>query len=112
MLVRSPFDFQVKLAAVHPEGDIRVTVNGKPFAKDFGMAAQQVAEEADKTGPETRVNALGVHADRTPPSQHDPRVEPMAEALRRTTGKSIGVVSTAGIEDATPAAVVAHAARR
>nr|WP_272212757.1 alkaline phosphatase [Marinicella sp. W31]MDC2878672.1 alkaline phosphatase [Marinicella sp. W31] len=60
------------------------------------------------TGHKTRVNALGVYADRTPNSQDDPKVETIAEALRRQTGKSIGVVSTAEIEDATPAAVVAH----
>ncbi|WP_174803047.1 alkaline phosphatase [Martelella limonii] len=60
------------------------------------------------TGHKTRVNALGVYADRTPDSLDDPKVETIAEALRRQTGKAIGVVSTAEIEDATPAAVVAH----
>jgi alkaline phosphatase len=64
------------------------------------------------TGHKTRVNALGVYADRTPASQDDPRVETIAEALRRTTGKSIGIVSTAELEDATPAAVVAHTRKR
>jgi alkaline phosphatase len=60
------------------------------------------------TGHKTAVNALGVYADRTKNSLDDPKVETIAEALRRTTKKSIGVVSTAEIEDATPAAVVAH----
>lgn len=60
------------------------------------------------TGHKTAVNALGVYADRTKSSLDDPRVETIAEALRRTTKKSIGVISTAEIEDATPAAVVAH----
>ncbi|WP_319517748.1 alkaline phosphatase [uncultured Martelella sp.] len=64
------------------------------------------------TGHKTRVNALGVYADRTPDSQDDPKVETIAEALRRQTGKAIGVVSTAEIEDATPAATVAHTRRR
>ena len=64
------------------------------------------------TGHKSRVNALGVYADRTPASQDDPKVETIAEALRRTTGKSIGIVSTAEIEDATPAAVVAHTRKR
>jgi alkaline phosphatase len=64
------------------------------------------------TGNKTAVNALGVYADRTPSSLDDPRVETIAEALRRTTGKSIGVVSTAEIEDATPAAVVSHTRKR
>jgi alkaline phosphatase len=60
------------------------------------------------TGHKTAVNALGVYADRTKSSFDDPRVETLAEALRRTTRKSIGVVSNAEIQDATPAAVFAH----
>lgn len=64
------------------------------------------------TGHKTVVNAMGVYADRTPPSQDDPRVETIAEALRRTTHKAIGIVSTAELEDATPAAVVSHTRRR
>ncbi|GEO83522.1 MULTISPECIES: alkaline phosphatase [Alphaproteobacteria] len=64
------------------------------------------------TGHKTAINALGVYADRTPPTQDDPKVETIAEALRRQTKKSIGVVSTAEIEDATPAAVVAHTRKR
>lgn len=64
------------------------------------------------TGHKTSVNALGVYADRTPATRDDPHVETIAEALRRQTKKSIGVVSTSEIEDATPAAVVAHTRRR
>ncbi|WP_027486726.1 alkaline phosphatase [Allorhizobium undicola] len=60
------------------------------------------------TGHKTAVNALGVYADRTPNPLDDPKVETIAEALRRTTKKSIGIVSGAELEDATPAAVVAH----
>jgi alkaline phosphatase len=60
------------------------------------------------TGHKTAVNAIGVYADRTKDSLDDPRVENIAEALRRTTGKSIGIVTNTEIEDATPAAVVAH----
>ncbi len=64
------------------------------------------------TGHKTAVNALGVYADRTPGSLDDPRVETIAEALRRTGGKSVGIVTTAEVEDATPAAVVSHTRRR
>lgn len=64
------------------------------------------------TGHKSRVNALGVYADRTPATQDDPKVETVAEALRRQTKKSIGIVSTAEIEDATPAAVVSHTRAR
>lgn len=64
------------------------------------------------TGHKSRVNALGVYADRTPASLDDPKVETIAEALRRTTKKSIGIVSTSEIQDATPAAVVSHTRKR
>lgn len=64
------------------------------------------------TGHKSSVNALGVYADRTKASQDDPRQETIAELLRRKTGKAIGVVSDAEIEDATPASVVSHTRRR
>ncbi|CAM3298613.1 alkaline phosphatase [Paracoccus aminovorans] len=226
ILAGSPFDFKVELDGTHAEGDIAVTVNGKPYAEVFGKPAAFVAEEkgdedkvlgsalilrdlalaepgsysvevkagdetksvtwevyatgavpkaknvifligdglsvahrtsarimsrgmadgkangrlamddldhmafigtssthsiatdsantasAYMTGHKSRVNALGVYADRTPDSLDDPRVETIAEALRRTTNKSIGIVSTAELEDATPAAVVSHTRKR
>lgn len=226
ILVNSPFDFKIELDEVHPEGDVAVTVNGKPYAEIFGKPAEFVAEEkgdddaalgsalilrdlalaepgrytvevkageesksvtwevystaetpkaknvifilgdglsvahrtaarimskgmtegkangrlamddldhmafigtssthsiatdsantmsAYMTGHKSRVNALGVYADRTPDSLDDPRVETIAEALRRTTNKAIGVVSTSELQDATPAAVVAHTRKR
>ena len=64
------------------------------------------------TGHKSSVNALGVYADGTPDSLDDPRQETIAELLRRSTGKSIGVVTDAEIEDATPASVVGHTRRR
>ncbi|WP_113133393.1 alkaline phosphatase [Rhizobiales bacterium] len=64
------------------------------------------------TGHKSRVNALGVYADRTRASLDDPKIETIAEALRRTTKKSVGIVTTAEVEDATPAAVVSHTRKR
>jgi alkaline phosphatase len=64
------------------------------------------------TGHKTAVNAIGVYADRTPDSFDDPKVENIAEAIRRQTKKSIGIISTAELQDATPAAVVAHTRKR
>lgn len=64
------------------------------------------------TGHKSRVNALGVYADRTPDSFDDPKVETIAEALRRTGNKAIGVVTNSELQDATPAAVVAHTRKR
>ncbi|KAA0968479.1 alkaline phosphatase [Aureimonas fodinaquatilis] len=64
------------------------------------------------TGHKSAVNALGVYADRTPDSLDDPKVETLAEALRRQTNKAIGVVTTSELQDATPAAVAAHTRKR
>lgn len=64
------------------------------------------------TGHKTAINALGVYADRTPDSMDDPRVENIAEVLRRKTKKSIGIVTTSELQDATPAAVASHTRRR
>lgn len=60
------------------------------------------------TGHKTAVNAMGIYADRTPNTLDDPRVETLGEALRRTGKKSLGIVTTAEVEDATPAALAAH----
>lgn len=64
------------------------------------------------TGHKSSINAIGVYADRTEDPFDDPKQENIAELLRRTTGKSFGIVSDAELEDATPAAVVAHTRRR
>jgi len=67
---------------------------------------------AYNTGHKSAVNGLGIYPDNTEDSLDDPKVETMAEMLKRTRGMSIGVVSTSEIEDATPAAVVSHTRRR
>ncbi len=64
------------------------------------------------TGHKSSINAIGVYADRTEDPFDDPKQENIAELLRRTTGKSIGIVSDAELEDATPASIVAHTRRR
>lgn len=64
------------------------------------------------TGHKTAVNALGVYVDRTKDTLDDPKVETIGEAVRRLTKKSVGIVTTAEVEDATPAAVVAHTRAR
>lgn len=64
------------------------------------------------TGHKAPVNALGVYGDRTPSSLDDPKVETMGEALRRQTKKSIGIVTTSELQDATPAAIVSHTRKR
>ncbi|MFJ9696137.1 alkaline phosphatase [Kitasatospora sp. NPDC101183] len=64
------------------------------------------------TGHKTSVNAMGVYESNEPDPNKHPRVETMAELLKRAAGMAIGVVTTAEIQDATPAAVWAHTRRR
>lgn len=60
------------------------------------------------TGHKSTVNALGVYADSSKNPFDDPKVETIAEMFRRLTGGGVGIVSTAFIADATPAALTAH----
>lgn len=64
------------------------------------------------TGHKSSVNAMGVYEANDPDPSVHPRVENLAEMLKRSRDMSIGVVSTAEIQDATPAAVWAHTRRR
>lgn len=64
------------------------------------------------TGHKSAVNALGVYADRTASPFDDPRVETIASLAKRRLGLAIGIVTNTEIEDATPAAMVAHTRRR
>jgi len=64
------------------------------------------------TGHKSSVNALGVYADRTPDTLDDPRVETLTSLLKRTGKIAVGVVTNTEVEDATPAAMVAHTRRR
>jgi alkaline phosphatase len=64
------------------------------------------------TGHKSAVNALGVYADRTASPFDDPRVETITSLAKRRHGMAIGIVTNTEIEDATPAAMVAHTRRR
>ena len=64
------------------------------------------------TGHKSVVNALGVYEDSTKDPMDDPRVENVAEILKRTRGMSIGVITQAESTDATPAAMIGHTRRR
>jgi alkaline phosphatase len=97
----------------------RLNMDDVPPAAFIGTSATNAVAtdsantmSAYMTGHKTAVNAIGVYADRTPESMDDPKVETIAEALRRQTKKSIGIVVTAEVEDATPAAVVSHTRNR
>jgi len=60
------------------------------------------------TGHKSTVNALGVYADSSEDPFDDPKVETIAELFHRIHGGHIGIVSTAYLADATPAALTAH----
>jgi alkaline phosphatase len=55
---------------------------------------------------------MGVYADRTANPFDDPKVETIASLARRRNGMAIGIVTNTEVEDATPAAMVAHTRRR
>lgn len=62
------------------------------------------------TGKKTSVNAMGVYPSSHPENdQNDARIETLAEILSRIwEGAAIGIVTTAGLDDATPAAIFGH----
>ncbi|KAH0565460.1 hypothetical protein GP486_001141 [Trichoglossum hirsutum] len=60
------------------------------------------------SGHKTTVNSLGVYADSSKDPFDDPKIESIAEIFWRLTGGGVGIVSTAFIADATPAALTAH----
>ena len=60
------------------------------------------------TGHKTCVNAMGVYCSRSRSNLDHPKVETISELAKRWRGMSIGVVTNTEIEDATPAAMVAH----
>lgn len=64
------------------------------------------------TGNKSVVNAMGVYENRTKDPLDDPKVETAAEILSRSKKMSYGMVTTAAVTDATPAAVTAHTRRR
>ncbi|MDB5573392.1 MAG: Alkaline phosphatase [Tardiphaga sp.] len=64
------------------------------------------------TGHKTATNAMGVYADRTASPFDDPKVETISSLARRKRDVAIGIVTNTEVEDATPAAMVAHTRRR
>lgn len=64
------------------------------------------------TGNKANNNQEGVWPDDTVDAFDNPRVEYLSEFLARTQGKKLGIVTTADVFDATPAAMVVHTANR
>ena len=64
------------------------------------------------TGHKTASGALGVYAGRAKNDLDHPKVETIAELVKRQLGMAVGVVTNTEIADATPASMVAHIRRR
>ena len=64
------------------------------------------------TGHKTASAAMGVYADRTINPFDDPKVETITSLAKRRLGLGIGIVTNTEVEDATPAAMIAHTRRR
>ena len=64
------------------------------------------------TGHKTAVNAMGVYVSRASDNFSHPKVETIAELIKRNTKMAVGIVSDAELEDATPGAMVSHTRRR
>lgn len=64
------------------------------------------------TGKKTSVDALGVWGDSSESPFDDPKAETIGELFRRRTGGPVGIVTTAYIADATPAAMCSHTRQR
>ena len=64
------------------------------------------------TGHKTAVNAMGVYADRSADAFDDPKVETISSLVKSKLDMAVGIVTNTEIEDATPAAMIAHTRRR
>jgi alkaline phosphatase len=64
------------------------------------------------TGHKTCVNALGVYCAKNRANTEHPSFETIAELIKRKSKRAIGIVTNTEIEDATPAAMVAHTRSR
>ena len=79
---------------------------------DSIITASANSMSAYTTGHKAAVSAMGVYADRTEDPFDDPKVENITSLVKRRLGMAVGVVTNTEIEDATPAAMVAHTRRR
>lgn len=90
-----------------PQMALVATAGSDSIITDSANAASAYA-----TGHKTAVNAMGVYADRTASPFDDPQVETIGSLAKRRQGLAIGIVTNTEIEDATPAAMLAHTRRR
>lgn len=83
-----------------------------PSGVDSIITDSANSASAFNTGQKSSVNALGVYADSGNDDFGHPKQETIAEHIKRRFNMSVGVVTTAEVQDATPGAVWAHVRRR
>ncbi|RAX57176.1 alkaline phosphatase [Helicobacter monodelphidis] len=64
------------------------------------------------TGHKSVVGAIGIYENATKDPFDDPKVENLTEILKRSKKMQIGIVTTASVTDATPAAFISHTRQR
>lgn len=79
---------------------------------DSALADSANTASSIATGQKIMVNALNVYPDNTADTLDNPRVETITAMLKRSMGKSVGIVSSAFGVDATPAAFATYTRRR
>ncbi|KAJ3127526.1 hypothetical protein HK098_006204 [Nowakowskiella sp. JEL0407] len=102
--------FKDNFLAMETLGSIgKVSTNGY----DSMLTDSANSAMAYNTGNKGAVNALGSYTDTSASNDDDPKLETLAEILRRERpNMCVGVVTTSEIQDATPAAVWAHTRAR
>ena len=101
-----------------PLGKLNMTTNpdavGTVTTSSFDSFLADSANTASSfmSGQKIEVNALNVFRDNTADTLDNPRVETIAEILRRTRGMGIGLVTTTFGTDASPASMNTHTRRR
>ena len=100
--------YQSTLTVDKSEGlGIQMTHSLDSFITDSANSATALM-----AGKKSTVNALNAYTDSTGKPYDNARFETIFELGRRVKGAQIGIVSTAYIADATPAAVCAHTSKR
>lgn len=101
------------------KADGRLAIDDLQYMAFIGTSSQDSIHNdsantmaAYMTGHKSVVNALGVYGSRAASNFDHPKVETMGEAIRRHTGKSLGIVTNTEVQDATPAALVSHTVSR
>ncbi len=101
------------------KADGRLAIDDLQYMAFIGTSSQNSIHNdsantmaAYMSGHKSVVNALGVYGSRAESNFDHPKVETMGEAIRRHSGKALGIVTNTEVQDATPAALVSHTVSR